>query len=218
MSTIYWELGAQADLADVDGALYVPGALGIRPVLRRLAEAARREGIPRLATLVSHRPDDPDLVTEGKPDYRETWPPFCLAGTPGQAWIPEARAERATEFPRDARSERLIDEALRAFRSVNAGEAITVEVPGFDPWAHLAMERILAAFSPERVVLYGIPADRFLSPAIDGLVERGIAVTVVEDAIRPLDGKKFPKEVRPAWEEKGVTFTTSGELLGAPAR
>jgi len=218
MSTIYWELGAQADLADVDGALYCPGTLGIRPILRRLAEAARAQRIPRLATLVCHRPDDPDLVTEGKPDYKETWPPFCLAGTPGQAWIPEARAERATEFPRDAHSERLIREALQAFRSGVAGEAITVEVPGFDPWNHPAMEKILETLAPERVFLYGVPADRFLDKAIEGLVERGIAVTVVEDAMRPFDAKKFPKDVRPAWEEKGVQFTTSAELLAAASR
>ncbi len=218
MSTIYWELGAQADLADVDGALYCPGALGIRPTLGRLAEAARARRIPRLATLVCHRPDDPDLVTEGKPDYKETWPPFCLAGTPGQAWIPEARAERATEFPRDARSERLVREALRAFKEGVAGEAITVEVPGFDPWNHPAMAMIFEVLAPGQVFLYGVPADRFLDRAIEGLVERGVAVTVVEDAMRPFDAKKFPKDVRPAWEEKGVRFTTSAELLAAATR
>ncbi len=218
MSTIYWELGAQADLADVDGALYCPGTLGIRPVLRRLAGEARSRGIPRLATLVCHRPDDPDLVTEGKPDFRETWPPFCLEGTPGQAWIPEARAERATEFPRDARSDRLIREALRAFREGVAGEALTVEVPGFDPWSRPAMDAIFAALAPARAVVYGVPADRFLAPAVEGLLERGIEVTVVEDAIRPFDGRKFAKEVRPAWEERGVGFTAAADLAEAAAR
>lgn len=207
MDTIVWDCATQQDLADIDGTLYVPGTHSIRPRLQRLAEAARRAGLPRLCTVVTHREGDPDLAV-GKPDYKTTWPPHCLEGTPGWAQIPETACVRAVEIPLDPHAARPVRETLRAY----SGE-ILLEVAGFDPRGHVALTTILEVLAPKRVIVYGIPADRMVAAVVDGCLTRELAVTVVEDAVKPFDMKLWD-QLRAGWAEKGVSFKDHKSALG----
>ncbi len=197
---ILWDCGTQSDLADVDGSLYVPGTETIRPRLQRLAQAARARGIPRLCTVVTHRAGDPDL-TEAKPDFKTTFPPHCMEGTPGWKQVPETACERPVEIPREPHAERPVRETLRAYRA-----EILVEIAGFDPWRHVALPTILEVLAPDHVVVYGVPADKMVAAAVAGLLERGVRVTVVEDAVKPFDAKAWDA-LKADWAAKGVSFT-----------
>ena len=196
---LLWDCGTQFDLADIDGTLYVPGTTTIRPRLQRLAESARRRGVPRLCTLVTHREGDPD-ITAGKPDYKTTFPVHCLEGTPGWRQVAETTCERPVEIPREPHAERPIRESLRAYQA-----EILVEVAGFDPWPHPALPTILEPLAPKKVVVCGVPADKTVVPIVNGLLERGLGVVVVEDAVKPFDAKAWD-QARAAWAEKGVAF------------
>jgi nicotinamidase-related amidase len=205
--TIFWDCGTQFDLADIDGTLYVPGTETIRPRLQRLAEAARKRGVPRLCTVVTHQEGDADLAT-GKPDYKATFPVHCMAGTPGWQQIPETRCERPVEIPRQPHAERSVREGLKAYQA-----EILVEVAGFDPWANPAIATILEVLAPQKVVVYGIPADKMVAAVVNGLLERGVAVAIVEDAVKPFDAKAWDA-ARTAWVEKGVGVTDHRQLAG----
>lgn len=79
----------QNDFAE-GGALPVAGGT---EVARRIAEYAK-ENADNYAALVAtfdwHSPDDDNgghfAAPGATPDYRDTWPPHCIAGTPGAAW------------------------------------------------------------------------------------------------------------------------------------
>jgi nicotinamidase/pyrazinamidase len=71
---IFVDVDTQHDFIDQDGALAIPGALEIVPALRRLTRLAEREGIPILATMDTHTPDDPEF---------SDFPPHCIRHTPG---------------------------------------------------------------------------------------------------------------------------------------
>ncbi|MCU0225350.1 MAG: cysteine hydrolase [Acidobacteria bacterium] len=197
--TIFWDCGSQLDLADLDGLLYVDGASTIRPKLARLARHARERGIPRLITRVAHREGDPDLATE-KPDFKTTFPAHCLEGTAGAGPIPETAPARAVELGREDQGERSIRDALRAYQ----GEVV-LEVAGFDPFAHPAIGIVLDELKPRRAVVYGVPADRMVAAVVNGLLERGVEVVVVEDAVKPF-GRKAWDAVREGWAGKPVAF------------
>lgn len=76
------DVDTQADFMGATGALYVPGAEAIAPRLAAVVAAARAAGVPHLATLDTHTPDDPEFAAYG-------FPAHCVAGTPGWAKIAE---------------------------------------------------------------------------------------------------------------------------------
>ncbi len=204
---LFWDCGTQFDLADLDGKLYVPAAYTIRPRLQRLAQFARRAGIPRLCTVVTHREGDPDITT-GKPDYKTTYPPHCLENTDGWRQIPETACERPVEIPREPHAARPVRESLKAYHL-----EVLVEVPGFDPWPHPALATFFEVLAPKRVVLYGLPADKTLAAAANGLCERGVPVTLFEDALRPFDGKAW-EQLKAGWADTSfITWAKHTDLL-----
>lgn len=203
---ILCECGAQYDLADFDGALYVPAAETIRPRLAALAAAARERGVPRVALVVGHKAGDPDLA-EGKPDYKTTFPAHCMAGADGARQIPESAFERSVEIPREPHADRPVRESLRAYRN-----EILFEVAGFDPWTHPSMPTLLEVLEPKKVVVYGLPADKLVAKVVDGLLERNVAVAVVADASKPFDGKAW-EALKAGWAEKGVEVLAHDQVF-----
>jgi nicotinamidase/pyrazinamidase len=79
------DIDTQRDFMLPGGALYVPGAEEIIPNLARLFDHARTARVPVLSSADCHAPDDPEF---------EQFPPHCIAGTDGQAKIPETLMSR----------------------------------------------------------------------------------------------------------------------------
>ena len=69
----------QIDFMVPAGALYVPGAEQLIPVLARVFEGVRERGIPVISSVDAHGENDPEFAD---------WPPHCVAGTLGQQKIP----------------------------------------------------------------------------------------------------------------------------------
>ena len=87
MTTIFWDVDTQHDFIQPDGRLYVAGSEEIVPVLRALSDYAHANDIRIIASADDHVEDHPELSET--PDFRETFPPHCMRGTPGQRKIPE---------------------------------------------------------------------------------------------------------------------------------
>ncbi|MCX6620742.1 MAG: isochorismatase family protein [Acidobacteria bacterium] len=75
MKTVFVDVDTQLDFMVPSGALYVPGAELLIPVIARLNRFAAARGIPILATVDAHAENDPEF---------QVWPPHCIAGTLGQ--------------------------------------------------------------------------------------------------------------------------------------
>ena len=71
MKTVFFDIDTQIDFMFPAGALYVPGAERIVPVIAALNQ---RAGIV-VSTMCAHEEDDPEF---------QEWPPHCIAGTTGQ--------------------------------------------------------------------------------------------------------------------------------------
>lgn len=62
------------DFVHEDGALPIPGARDIIPVIRRVSDTLRERGVPVLYLCDAHSLDDPEMAD---------WPPHAIKGTKG---------------------------------------------------------------------------------------------------------------------------------------
>ena len=62
MSDVFFDIDTQLDFVLPAGALYVPGAEKILPVVARLNRHAIGKGIPLISTADAHREDDPEFT------------------------------------------------------------------------------------------------------------------------------------------------------------
>jgi len=71
MKTVFFDIDTQIDFMFPAGALYVPGAERIVPVIAQLNQCAEIV----VSTMCAH--------SENDPEFRQ-WPPHCIVGTTGQ--------------------------------------------------------------------------------------------------------------------------------------
>jgi nicotinamidase/pyrazinamidase len=203
---LFWDVDTQADFMDSDGKLYVQGAEEIRPRLERLAATARRRGIPVVASGDAHRPEDPEITEE--PDFQETFPPHCMAGTAGAERIPET----AREWNLELDEEPVPDERLRQISS-RPGAAVLIRKRELDVFSNPNADALLRATEPESVVVYGVATDFCVRCAVEGLLARGVQdLTLVTDAIRGIDEDRSSRLLG-EWRARGVELRTTEELL-----
>ena len=68
----FFDIDTQIDFVYPAGALYVPGAEGILPIVREL----NRRAPVLISTMDAHTEDDPEF---------KIYPPHCVVGTSGQS-------------------------------------------------------------------------------------------------------------------------------------
>jgi len=193
---VFWEVDTQADFMLPGGKLYVPGAERLLPNIRRLTDAARQDRVFLVSHGCFHAKDDPEF---------KTFPPHCIKGTPGSAYVPEALTGRVAIVPNDpgaalpqdfSRYQQILLEkqTLDIFESRHAGEL--VKRLGNDP----------------EFVVFGVVTEYCVRFAAKGLLERGRRVSVVQDAIETLkadDGERTVEELKAL----GANFITTDQAL-----
>ena len=90
---IFWDVDTQYDFMKADGKLYVPDAEQLIPNLKKLTDYAHGHGIRVVASADDHVREDAEI--SATPDWKATFPPHCLRGTPGQRKIPETALRNA---------------------------------------------------------------------------------------------------------------------------
>lgn len=194
-----WDVDTQVDFVSPDGKLYVRGAEEALPAMARLVEAARKSGIPHIASADDHELSDPEI--SATPDFATLWPPHCLRGTPG--------AMRPLETQQ-------ADPVVLGETEVDAswfrGREFLVLKKAYDPFTNPNTDRLLELLDPQEIVLFGVATDVCNDAAIRGLLTRGRAVTFVEDASRGIDEARTASCLA-VWREGGVRFATTDEVL-----
>ena len=201
MNRILWDVDTQVDFVRADGRLAVPGAEEALPAMARLVAAARRAGVPHVASADDHELTDAEI--SDTPDYATTYPPHCLRGTRGAEKVPETAQADPVPLALSEVPDRFI-----------AGREFLLLKKSFDVFSNPHAERLLALLDPEEVVVFGVATDVCDDAAIRGLLARGRRVAFVEEASRGLD------EARTAacladWRAAGVRFASVEEVVAA---
>lgn len=193
---VFVDIDTQRDFLEPDGALHVPGAEAIVPNLARLTAFARARGIPILATACAHTLDEDDP---------EPFPPHCLVGTRGQERIEATACPGGHVLGPDARLELEGDEPP---------PHLTIEKRRYDVFSHPETERIVGLHQRQTptFVVYGVATDYCVKDAVLGLLDRGARVTVVVDAIRPVDPESEPA-ILAEFTRRGAQLTVTDAVV-----
>ena len=203
---ILWDVDTQVDFMLPEGKLYVPGAEETAAAMARLVTAAREAGIVHVASADDHELTDPEISDD--PDYRNTYPPHCLRGTPGAEKVPETKQSDPLPLSLVPFPPGLVPGLIEGRRE------LLLLKKTFDVFTNPNTEALLDALDPDEILLFGVATDVCDDAAIRGFLRRGRRVRFVEDAARGLDDDRVAACLA-AWREGGVELTTADEAVAA---
>ncbi|HTM49851.1 MAG TPA: isochorismatase family protein [Bryobacteraceae bacterium] len=191
MRTACFDIDTQIDFMYPAGALYVPGAERIVPIVAALN---RQAGI-LVSTTCAHSEDDPE--------FRD-WPAHCVVDTVGQL------KPRST-----LRANRVVIPPRPAGFDLAGAEQILLEKQQLDLYSNPNLPRLLEALNADEYVVYGVVTEYCVRFAALGLLETGKPVTLLTDAVETLSPQARDRTYR-EFEAAGGKLATSSKLL--PAR
>jgi len=203
---ILWDVDTQVDFMLPEGKLYVPGAEETAAAMARLVAAAREAGIVHVASADDHELTDPEISDD--PDYRNTYPPHCLRGTPGAEKVPETKQSDPLPLSLVPFPPGLVPGLIEGRRE------LLLLKKTFDVFTNPNTEALLDALDPDEILLFGVATDVCDDAAIRGFLRRGRRVRFVEDAARGLDDDRVAACLA-EWREGGVELTTADEAVAA---
>jgi len=166
------------------------------PIIRRLTDAARQGRVLLISHGCYHAKDDPEF---------KIFPPHCIKGTPGSAYVPEALTEKVVTIPNDAKAKLPSD--LSQYQQIHL-EKQTLNI--FE--SRHADELVKRLGDDTEFVVFGVVTEYCVRFAAKGLLERGHQVSVVKDAIETLkaeDGERTVAEL----QALGAKFITTDQAL-----
>ena len=208
---IFWDVDTQHDFMHADGKLYVPDAERIIDNLKRLTDYAHGHAICLTASADDHVMSDAEI--SDTPDWKTTFPPHCLRGSPGQKKIPETALRDPLVIAPARTDPQVLRERVRAHRG-----DILFHKQRFDVFTNENVTTVLDVLAPEDIVLYGVATDVCDKYAIEGLLEKApqAELSFVVDAARAI----HPDDVDlllEQWRARGVRMVTAAEILAGGA-
>lgn len=184
MKAVFFDIDTQIDFVYPAGALYVPGAERILPVV---AELNRRAPLV-ISTMDAHSEDDPEF---------QIYPHHCVAGTAGQHKPAITLLDRHVTIPAAA----------------DGAHQLILEKQQLDCFTSPHLEPLLAKIETDHYVVYGVVTEICVRCAAFGLLKTGKRVEVVTDAVKALDEQKA-SEMFSDFTAAGGHLTTSAAVLG----
>lgn len=183
MKAVFFDIDTQIDFVYPAGALYVPGAGRILPVIGEL----NRHAPLVISTMDAHSEDDPEF---------QLYPHHCVAGTTGQ------HKPAVT----------LLDSRATVPAAPEGVCQLILEKQTFDCFSSPHLHPLLAHLEAERYVVYGVVTEICVRFAAFGLLKTGKPVAIVTDAVKALDEQKAA-EMFSAFKAAGGSLTTSSAVL-----
>jgi nicotinamidase/pyrazinamidase len=157
---VFFDIDTQIDFLYPAGALYVPGAERLVPVISRLNQQAA----VLVSTMCAHEENDAEF---------KQWPPHCVVGTAGQLKPQSTMLAERVVIPN-----RLVD--------VSIARQVVLEKQQLNLFTNPNLPRLLEMLEADAYVVYGVVTEYCVKDAALGLLATGKPVTLVTDAIRSL--------------------------------
>ena len=204
---VFWDVDTSYDFMRADGKLYVPGSEDIIPAVRALTDFAHTHGIRIVASADNHQLSDPEI--SDAPDWKLTFPPHCMRGTPGQLKIAEAQLRDPLVIEPGLQDPGSLAERVLAHRG-----DILLHKRALDVFTNRNVPALLSVLKPEVVVIYGVATDFCDRYTVEGLLRELPEATLylVADAVRaiyPDEGERLLAE----WRDRGVRPITTRDII-----
>lgn len=204
---VFWDVDTLHDFMRADGKLYVPGSEEIIPVVQALTDFAHDHRIPIVASADNHEPSDPEI--SDTPDWKTTFPPHAMQGTPGQAKIAETKLRDPLVIEPEPE-----DPGAFAHRVLGHRGDFLLHKHALDVFTNANAATLVRTLEPQAVVLYGVATDFCNRYAVEGLLKHlpRSEIYLVTDAIRAINQDEAERLVA-GWEERGVRLVESEQIL-----
>jgi nicotinamidase/pyrazinamidase len=185
MKTVFFDIDTQIDFLYPAGALYVPGAERLLPVISRLNQQAAVV----VSTMCAHDENDAEF---------KQWPPHCVVGTAGQLKPQSTMLAERVVIPN-----RLVD--------VSIARQVVLEKQELNLFTNPNLPRLLEMLEADAYVVYGVVTEYCVKDAALGLLATGKPVTLVTDAIRSLRDDDATRMIQ-AFTASGGNLAVSADL------
>ena len=204
---LFWDVDTQYDFMKADGKLYVPDAEQIIPNLKKLTDYAHGHGVRIVASADDHVPGHRELSDQ--PNWKDTFPPHCMRGTPGQKKLPETALRDPLLIEPERQNPGTLADRVRQHRG-----DILFHKHWFDVFTNENVLPVLDVLAPDDVVLYGVALDVCDRYAIEGLLRHRpqTRLFAVTDAMKPID-RDVAEQMVKEWGEEGVRLVKTSEVV-----
>jgi nicotinamidase/pyrazinamidase len=203
--TLFWDVDTQYDFLMPDGRLYVPGADQIIPAISDLRAMALDGGCSIIASTDWHSTENPEISET--PDYRQTFPPHCMAGTPGAE-----RVGYLGEPPIDVIDRKPMDAGELAELADKQQFHIVIRKEAIDPFSNPNTARLVELVWPGEVFVFGVALDFCVLDTLKSLARfPDIQLALLRDATKGLSARP-DEQVLDELRGMGVEITESSRL------
>jgi nicotinamidase/pyrazinamidase len=200
--TIFWDADTQYDFMMPDGKLYMEGADQIIPAVSEVRAVALDHGCSIIASQDWHSMDNPEISET--PDRKTTFPPHCMAGTPGAQRVGYLGTLPIDYIDLKPRNPAELEELVLAdqFHIVVRKEAISV-------FSNPNTAQLVELAAPGRIFVFGVALDVCVEDTLQGLARfPGIQLTLIQDATKGM-GIKPDQQVLDGLQSMGIEITES---------
>ena len=183
MKTVFLDIDTQIDFVYPAGALYVPGAERVVPVI---AELNRRAPLV-ISTMDAHSEDDPEF---------QIYPHHCVVGTTAQQKPSITLRERRAVVP----------------APLEGVQQLILEKQKLDCFTNPHLMPLLSDLQADRYIVYGVVTEICVRFAAFGLLKTGKRVELATDAVKALD-EASAKSMFSQFTTAGGHLTTAAEVL-----
>ena len=204
---IFWDVDTLYDFMKSDGKLYVTGSEDIIPAVKALTDFAHANRIPIVASADKHELSDPEI--SDTPDWKSTFPPHCMRGTPGQLKIEETRLQNPMVIePKLQHPSALAQEVLS-----HRGDFL-LNKRAVDVFTNANVRTLLRALEPQAIVLYGVATDFCNRYAVEGLLRTlpQVELYLVTDAVRAIVPEEGERLIA-GWRARGIRMVTVRQIV-----
>jgi len=204
---IFWDVDTLYDFMRSDGKLYVPGSEDIIPAVKALTDFAHANRIPIVASADKHELTDPEI--SDTPDWKSTFPPHCMRGTPGQLKIEETQLQNPLVIEPGLQDPGALARQVLAHR----GDFL-LNKRALDVFTNANVPALLQALEPQAIVLYGVATDFCNRYAVEGLLRAlpRVDLYLVSDAVRAIVPEEGERLIA-GWRERGIRVVTTRQIV-----
>lgn len=203
--TLFWDVDTQFDFMRPEGKLYVPGAEEIIDKVSEVRKFALENGFSIIADIDWHSTDNNEISET--PDFKQTFPPHCMAGSPGServGYLGDLPVEYVEIDPMAENAVRQLIDKDQFHLVIRKSTVDVFENPNADKIVHL--------ISPKAVIAFGVALDFCVHYVLQGLAKHpDIKLSLLKDAVKGLQTRP-EQEILDELEQMGVEITDFGNI------
>ena len=192
---VFIDIDTQFDFMLPQGRLYVPGAEKLIPNLKLLTQIAFKNDILIISSVDTHIKNDPEF---------KQFPAHCVEKSPGQKKIPQTLLKKHAFIPRKILTRKEL------FDKTKGRGQVIIEKDTYDVFTNFNLSRLLKPFN--EAFVYGVAVDYCVKYAVLGLLQSGLKVNLVMDAVSAVEPKEG-KALLAKFKDSGVRLVKTKEVI-----